>query len=86
MLECLSERFMSHSTATGETRSPAQMATIRARCPIERLAAKLAQDGRLDDARRAALQSDVEGEVARAIAFAEAAPFPDPGEALTDVG
>jgi pyruvate dehydrogenase E1 component alpha subunit len=85
-LECLAERFMSHSTATRETRSAAEMAAVRARCPIERLAGELIQAGALDVAGRAALQAEVDAEVARAIAFAEAAPFPDPAEALADVG
>jgi pyruvate dehydrogenase E1 component alpha subunit len=82
LLECVSERFSSHSTATRETRPAAVMAAVRARCPIERLAGELALDG----AARAALQAEVEAEVARAVAFAEASPFPDPAEALSDVG
>jgi TPP-dependent pyruvate/acetoin dehydrogenase alpha subunit len=79
MLECLSERFASHSTATRETRSATALATIRARCPIERLARELAP------ADRAELQSEVDAAVAAAVAFADAAPWPDPAEALTHV-
>lgn len=79
-LECLSERFASHSTATRETRSAAAMVAVRERCPIDRLAATFAP------AERAALQAEVDAEVAAAIAFAEAAPFPDLAEALSDVG
>jgi TPP-dependent pyruvate/acetoin dehydrogenase alpha subunit len=78
-LECLSERFSTHSTATRETRSPAVMAQIRARCPIDRLAAAL------DPKARASLQAEVDAEVAAALAFADAAPYPDPAEALSDV-
>ena len=84
-LECVSERFSSHSTATRETRTAQAMAAIRARCPIERLAGQLAAEGTLDGAGRAALQAGVDAEVARALAFADAAPFPDPAEALSDV-
>jgi TPP-dependent pyruvate/acetoin dehydrogenase alpha subunit len=84
-LECVSERFSSHSTATRETRSAQAMAAIRARCPIDRLAGRLTAEGVLDAAGRAALQAEVGVEVARALAFADAAPFPDPAEALSDV-
>jgi pyruvate dehydrogenase E1 component alpha subunit len=79
-LECLAERFSSHSTATRETRSAATIAVLRGRCPIDRLAATLAP------AERAILQAEVDAEIAAAVAFAEAAPFPDAGEALCDVG
>jgi pyruvate dehydrogenase E1 component alpha subunit len=79
-LECLSERFSSHSTATRETRPPAEMAQIRTRCPIERL------KGQLAAADVAAIEAEVAAVVARAVAFAEAAPFPEPAEALSDVG
>lgn len=81
-LECLSERFSSHSTSTRETRPASEMAAARARDPIDRLAAQLQAEGGFD---RAALQADVDAEVAAAVAFADAAPYPDPAEALSDV-
>jgi TPP-dependent pyruvate/acetoin dehydrogenase alpha subunit len=81
-LECLAERFSSHSSATRETRSAEVMAAIRARCPIKRLSGDLASRGWSG---RAALQAEVDAEIARAVAFAEASPFPDPAEALSDV-
>jgi len=84
-LECLSERFSSHSTATTETRSQQAMATIRARCPIERLSAHLIAEGLLDTAQRATLETEVAGEVARALAFADSTPYPDAAEAMSDV-
>jgi pyruvate dehydrogenase E1 component alpha subunit len=85
-LECLSERFFSHSTATRETRSAQAMAIAKARCPIDRLRGELEAEGALDPAGLEALRADVDAEVAAAIAFAEAAPYPDPAEALSDVG
>jgi pyruvate dehydrogenase E1 component alpha subunit len=85
-LECLSERFMSHSTATRETRSAAAMAKALDRCPIERLAREFAREGVLDATGRTALQGEVDAEVARAVAFAEASPLPETAEALSDVG
>lgn len=81
-LECVSERFSSHSSSTRETRSAAEMARVRARCPITRLRAQLEGEG-LD---LSGLEARIEAEVARAVAFAEASPFPDPLEGLTDVG
>jgi pyruvate dehydrogenase E1 component alpha subunit len=84
-LECLSERFSSHSTATRETRSPQEITKIRARCPINQLGRQLTTEGFLDATRRAELEAEVQAEVDRALAFAEVAPFPDPSEALRDV-
>jgi len=86
LLECVSERFSSHSTATRETRPAEQMAAILAHCPIERLGAALRASGGLTPAAYEALQADAARAAAEAIAFAEASPYPDPSEALTDVG
>lgn len=80
-LECRSERFASHSTATRETRSAEAMAALRERCPIARLAA-----GLVNEAGLAALSGEIDAAVDAAVAFAEAAPWPDPDEALRDVG
>jgi pyruvate dehydrogenase E1 component alpha subunit len=76
----VSYRFATHSTATRETRDPAELATWRARCPIRALAAQLPAE----------LYADCEREVAEtveaALRFAEASPFPDPADLLDDVG
>lgn len=79
MLECLSARFYSHSTATRDTRAAAELAELRKRCPIERLARNLSPS------ERASLQSEADAAVCAALDYADAAPFPDPAEALTDV-
>ena len=84
-LECVSERFSSHSTATRETRPPDVMRKIRARCPIERLSRQLVAEGELDAERLATLQAEIQCELDRANAFVDASPFPDPAEALVDV-
>jgi pyruvate dehydrogenase E1 component alpha subunit len=84
-LECLSERFAAHSTATRETRLPERVAELRGRCPILRLASKLAEDGVLDDSARTKLEAEVEAIVKNGIAFADASPYPDPAEAISDV-
>jgi len=84
-LECISERFSSHSTSTVETRSQQTMAAIRARCPIARFSAHLAAEGLLDTAQRAMLEIEVAEEVTQALACADSAPYPDAAAAMSDV-
>ena len=84
-LECLSERFSSHSTAVRETRAAEEMSVIRKRCPIVRFAARLEAEGALDAVERERVERDVESVVEEAVRFADAAPYPDRTEALTDV-
>jgi TPP-dependent pyruvate/acetoin dehydrogenase alpha subunit len=84
-LECLSERFASHSTAVRETRAAEEMSVIRKRCPIVRFAARLEAEGALDAVERERVERDVESVVEEAVRFADAAPYPDRTEALTDV-
>lgn len=84
-LECISERFSSHSTATRDTRSPAEVDAIRLRCPIRRLGQSLAASGALDADALARLERDAADRVAEALRFADASPYPDPAEALSDV-
>ena len=84
-LECVSERFATHSTATRETRPAAEMAAIRDRCPIRRHAARLEAEGALGAGVREKLEREVADAVTSALRFAEAAPFPDAAEALRDV-
>jgi TPP-dependent pyruvate/acetoin dehydrogenase alpha subunit len=85
-LECRSERFASHSSATRETRPAAEMKLIKARCPIEHVAGQLEADGELTADLRARLDAEVRGEVDQALAFADASPYPDASEVLADVG
>lgn len=84
-LECLSQRFASHSTATRETRTAEEMRAVTPLCPIRRLAERLKSEGVLSEAGLTELQSEVETIVAEAVRFAVAAPYPDASEALTDV-
>jgi pyruvate dehydrogenase E1 component alpha subunit len=84
-LECVSERFSSHSSATRDTRGAAELEAIRLRCPIRRLARALDASGALDADGLARLERDAAERVAEALRFADAAPYPEPTEALTDV-
>jgi TPP-dependent pyruvate/acetoin dehydrogenase alpha subunit len=85
-LECVSYRFSPHSTATRETRPERTMKLIRQFCPIRTLSLRLISEGVLSDDALAAMQADVDAEIAAAEAFAEASPYPDPAEAFADVG
>jgi pyruvate dehydrogenase E1 component alpha subunit len=84
-LECISYRFSSHSTSTRETRSAEDISSFKERCPIHRYAAKLEAGGILSPADRSRLEHEVENEAAQAIRFADASPYSDPSEALSDV-
>lgn len=81
-LECLSERFSSHSTATRDTRSKAELEQVHARCPI----AAFERRGHLDAATIAAVREEVQEEASAAFAQADAAPWPEPEAVLADVG
>jgi TPP-dependent pyruvate/acetoin dehydrogenase alpha subunit len=84
-LECISHRFSSHSTAVCDTRTAEEIAEIKELCPIRRFAARLEAEGALSADARNRLGRDVDIIVAEAIRFADAAPYPDPTEAVTDV-
>ncbi|WP_342629253.1 thiamine pyrophosphate-dependent dehydrogenase E1 component subunit alpha [Nguyenibacter vanlangensis] len=84
-LECQSIRLRSHSTTARETRSRAELAELRARCPIQRLAASLIEAGLLDAAQFATLQLEATAAAAQAMAHAEASPYPSAQEVLQHV-
>ena len=84
-LECRSERFASHSSATRDTRSAVELEAARGRCPVEALATRLARAGSILPDEVAALWQEARAEVERAIGWADALPFPDPEQALADV-
>jgi TPP-dependent pyruvate/acetoin dehydrogenase alpha subunit len=84
-LECISYRFSSHSTTARETRSSEELCSIRALCPIDKKMGEMIAAGFIDaDARNAIIES-AKAVVRGALEFADASPFPDVGEALTDV-
>jgi pyruvate dehydrogenase E1 component alpha subunit len=84
-LECVSFRFASHSTTARETRTPAELAETRARCPIARRSVALLASGAVDEETLARLQTEATEVAAAAMAFANASPMPAIEEALTDV-
>ena len=84
-LECVSYRFLSHSTTARETRSAAELAEIKTRCPIVRQAGRLRAAGVIDADGEAALEKEAQEKVIAAFAFADASPYPKTTEVLTDV-
>jgi len=83
-LECVSYRFASHSTATRETRSAAELKAARELCPIRRFAAQLEEQGGLTAGIRETLERDVDGQITEAMRFADSAAYPLASEALVD--
>jgi pyruvate dehydrogenase E1 component alpha subunit len=79
-----SVRLASHSTSTREERPPSEMAALRLRDPLLLAERRLRAEGVLDDDAWAAMQAEVDAEIQAARRFAEAAPWPDPEEALSD--
>ena len=85
LLECVSYRFASHSTATCESRSAEEIGALQQHCPILRHAARLEAEAALTADLLARLECEVEDAVARAVSFADAAPYPERSEVLSDV-
>ena len=85
-LECRSRRFATHSTATRETRSAAELASDRARCPVAGCIDRLEREGVLTAPSRAELMRDAQARVDAALRFADASPYPDAAKVLSDVG
>jgi TPP-dependent pyruvate/acetoin dehydrogenase alpha subunit len=84
-LECVSYRFLSHSTTARETRGRSELSAIREKCPIVHYTAVLKAAGILNADTEKSVSSDVAEAVARALAFADASDFPNASEVLTDV-
>ena len=79
LLECVSVRLLPHSTGARETRSATELEAARALCPVMRLSAQLTPR------QIASLEAEVAAEIAAAVAFAEASPFPAAETVLDDV-
>jgi pyruvate dehydrogenase E1 component alpha subunit len=82
-LECRTYRFRAHSMFDAELyRDKAEVEAWKQRDPIRLLAERITEAGVLDATARAALEADVEAEIGRAVAFAEAGTW-EPVEQLT---
>lgn len=81
-VECISIRMRSHSTTARETRTREELAELRVYCPIRRQIARLG----LDAEGVQAMEHEAEDLAAKALAFADASPYPDAAEVLANVG
>ncbi len=88
LLECKTWRRHQHAVRdviTPDRRPPEQIAAWTARDPIEIFERRLLAGGILTPDQTADLRQSLEQDLADAVAFAEASPFPAPEEALEDV-
>jgi pyruvate dehydrogenase E1 component alpha subunit len=87
LIECKTYRWRAHTERKGQhdPRDQAEVAAWQARDPIAALVQRLSRAGDLDDAGVAALEFEVLGALDRAVAFAEASPFPTKDQATDDV-
>ncbi len=84
-IECISQRFATHSTSTRETRGAEAMTALLRLCPIDRYRASLEAEGVLSGAQWAACECEVDAQVEAALAAADAAPYPTVDAVLSDV-
>lgn len=86
LIEARTERLAGHLAHDKQGYRPAgELAAAWDRCPIRLLRQDLSARGRLGDDGFARLQSEVDAEVAAAVAFARSSPFPEPREAFEDL-
>ena len=86
LLELETYRFAGHSRSDpGHYRTPEEVAVWKARDPIALFEARLLGEGILDPGTIAAITSEVEGELDRAVEAAEQAESPLPEDCLSDV-
>jgi pyruvate dehydrogenase E1 component alpha subunit len=85
-IEFRSYRFRAHSMFDAELyRSRAEVEEWRKRCPLRGFEARLREQGWIDDAARARLETAVSAEIDAAVAFAEAGTLEPVGNLLDDV-
>ena len=85
LLHARTYRITGHtSTDAAAWRNPADVEAARKRCPIDRLAATLAERG-IAASQLAAIRAKAEAEMAAAVDDAKAAPWPDEALAYEDV-
>src|SRR5262249_42658211 len=87
LIECKTYRWRRHTERPTQVdlREQPEIETWMQRDPIARLERQLRDQGDLDDARLQALHREIAGALERAVAFAEASPFPSPEQATEDV-
>jgi acetoin:2,6-dichlorophenolindophenol oxidoreductase subunit alpha len=86
LLECVTYRWRGHYEGDPQPyRDDDEVTAWKARDPLLRAEAALLESGALDEEAELAIRADVQALIASAVRFAEAAPAPEPADALTDV-
>jgi TPP-dependent pyruvate/acetoin dehydrogenase alpha subunit len=86
LIECRTYRIHGHSLGDQQVyRGKAEVEAWKQRDPILRLEARLQEAGLLGEAQKREILDAVEAEVAHAVEFASASPFPDAAELTEDV-
>ncbi|MDW8397472.1 MAG: thiamine pyrophosphate-dependent dehydrogenase E1 component subunit alpha, partial [Acetobacteraceae bacterium] len=87
LIECRTQRYHGHTTSDMQVyRTREEIAALRARTdPVLHFGAELERAGLLTADARAAIAAEIEAEIADAVAFALASPFPGPEALLADV-
>ncbi len=86
LIEAQTARWYGHYIGDPQRYRPAEdIEAWRARDPIMLFGRRLLDSGLCEQAALDAIAKDIEGEVDKAVAFAEASPPPDPAEAFEDV-
>lgn len=87
LIECRTQRYTGHTTSDMQVyRTREQVAELRRTTdPVLHFGAELERAGLLTPDARAAIDAEIEAEIADAVAFALASPHPGPDALLTDV-
>jgi TPP-dependent pyruvate/acetoin dehydrogenase alpha subunit len=87
LIECKTYRWRAHTERKGQPdpRDQDEVAVWKRRDPIVQLERRLRDQGDLDDASLQDIDREVLGAIERAVAFADASPFPTPEQATDDV-
>jgi pyruvate dehydrogenase E1 component alpha subunit len=87
LIECKTYRWRAHTERKGQPdpREKNEIEAWKGKDPIGRLERRMRDQGDLDEPGFAALDREVMGRIERAVAFAEASPFPTPEQATDDV-
>jgi pyruvate dehydrogenase E1 component alpha subunit len=86
LVECKTYRLVGHSRSDPRTyRTKEEEAFWQAKDPIPTLAGRMKERGLVTDEQLAAVDREVMAAVDASVAFAEASPYPEPTDTLTDV-
>lgn len=85
LIECVTYRINSHCPSLPDLRDPDEISVWKERCPIRRFEERLLSDGILTPQHIEKTACEAEDEVARALAWAEASPWPLPEDAARHV-